>query len=184
MASAKEHLEILRDEVRQVQERLRAAGENPGPSDGAPGAQTVAALRQYQRTHGLPITGLLDEATQRALGFSAALPPATTTGGDTVPRFTRQNSPEYPPAARQQGLEGTVTLHLELLADGTVGEVKVAQSSGHALLDTAAQETARTWTHSPAMHNGTAVTRWVKLSLTFSLDKAAPESKERKKTRR
>lgn len=184
MASAKEHLEILRDEVRQVQERLRAAGENPGPSDGAPGAQTVAALRQYQRAHGLPITGLLDEATQRALGVSAAPPPSATTAGDVAPRFTRQTSPEYPPEARQQGLEGTVTLHLELLADGTVGEVKVAQSSGHALLDTAAQETARTWTHTPAMHNGTAVTQWVKLSLTFSLDKAAPESPGRKKTRR
>jgi protein TonB len=50
----------------------------------------------------------------------------------------------YPDVARQNGWEGTVSLRLELLADGTVGEVQVAHSSGYTALDTAAQEAAKT----------------------------------------
>jgi TonB family protein len=66
-----------------------------------------------------------------------------------------------------------VTLRIELLADGTVGEVEVARSSGYLVLDTAAQDAARTWTHKPAMHNGQPVTRQVSLNVHFALDKAA-----------
>jgi TonB family protein len=49
----------------------------------------------------------------------------------------------------------------------------VAQSSGYPVLDTAAQDAARTWTHQPAMHNGQPVTRRVSLNVHFALDKAA-----------
>ena len=69
-----------------------------------------------------------------------------------------------------------MTLRLELLASGTVGEVQVVTSSGYPLLDTTAQSVAKTWTHVPARQNGTAVTRWVDLNLTFTLDnESAPK---------
>ncbi len=51
----------------QAQERLKAAGLNPGPIDGVLGPQTRAALRRYQASQGLPATGALDAATQQAL---------------------------------------------------------------------------------------------------------------------
>ena len=44
----------------------------------------------------------------------------------------------YPPAAIEQGLEGEVRLIIKLGADGTVADVSLAASSGHALLDNAA----------------------------------------------
>ncbi|MEO8410600.1 MAG: energy transducer TonB [Propionivibrio sp.] len=44
----------------------------------------------------------------------------------------------YPPAAIEQGLEGEVRLIVKLHADGTVSDVSLAASSGHALLDNAA----------------------------------------------
>src|SRR5215475_199292 len=73
MELAHQHLQVLRDEARQAQERLRSAGYNSGAADGVPGPQTVTALRQYQKAQGLPVTGLLDEATRQALGlFSEA----------------------------------------------------------------------------------------------------------------
>jgi protein TonB len=131
--------------------------------------QTVTALRQYQKAHGLPVTGLLDHATRNALELPSA-PPAARQGAES-PRFVHQPRPEYPEIARQNGWEGTVTLRLELLADGTVGEVQVARSSGQTVLDTAAQEAVKTWKHVPASHDGTPVTRWVELGLTFQLDK-------------
>ena len=124
MALANQHLQVLRDEARQTQERLRAAGLNPGAVDGMPGQQTVTALRQYQKAHGLPVTGLLDDATRQALGMLPEPAAASRQTGESL-RFTHQPTLEYPEAARQNGWEGAVTLRLELRADGTVGEVQV-----------------------------------------------------------
>jgi protein TonB len=44
----------------------------------------------------------------------------------------------YPEEARQQGLEGTLQLYVELSDDGSVEDVRVVFSSGHAILDNAA----------------------------------------------
>lgn len=49
----------------------------------------------------------------------------------------------YPEAAVRAGLEGTVHLLIRLDADGSVREVSVAASSGHAVLDDAAMRAAR-----------------------------------------
>jgi peptidoglycan hydrolase-like protein with peptidoglycan-binding domain len=54
-------------DVRQAQERLKEAGFNPGPTDGQLGAQTKDALKDYQKAHGLPQTGQLDEPTRELL---------------------------------------------------------------------------------------------------------------------
>jgi peptidoglycan hydrolase-like protein with peptidoglycan-binding domain len=53
--------------IGQVQERLKAAGFDPGPLDGWLGARTKEALRRYQASQGLPATGELDEATRQVL---------------------------------------------------------------------------------------------------------------------
>lgn len=58
-----------RDLVRQVQERLQTGGFDPGTLDGAMGAQTQQALRLFQSTQGLRVTGDLDEPTLKALGI-------------------------------------------------------------------------------------------------------------------
>jgi peptidoglycan hydrolase-like protein with peptidoglycan-binding domain len=54
-------------EIRQVQERLKEAGFNPGPADGQLGPQTKDALKGYQKAQGLPQTGQLDEPTKDLL---------------------------------------------------------------------------------------------------------------------
>ena len=56
-----------RARLRQVQERLQAAGFSPGPLDGRLGPQTRTALRRYQQRKGLPVTGTPDPQTLRAL---------------------------------------------------------------------------------------------------------------------
>jgi TonB family protein len=153
MTLAVQHLQVLRDEIRQVQERLHQAGLNPGPADGIAGPQTITALQQFQRTQGFPVTGVLDQATKQAprLHASAASP---SEAAAAAPRFVHQPKPDYPLLARQQGWEGSVILRLELVADGTIGAVQIAKSSGHSLLDTAAETAARTWTHVPAIQDG------------------------------
>jgi Putative peptidoglycan binding domain len=53
--------------VAQLQELLQSEGFNPGPIDGIFGSRTKTALRRYQVSQGLPVTGTLDEATRQAL---------------------------------------------------------------------------------------------------------------------
>lgn len=74
-------------QIRQAQERLKAAGFDPGPIDGLLGPRTKTALRQYQAAQGLPTTGVLDAATRKALGIQAraeAEKPQPSTGGGTA----------------------------------------------------------------------------------------------------
>jgi TonB family protein len=178
MELASHHLERLRDEIRQTQERLQQAGMNPGPADGIAGQQTLAALQQFQRARGLPVTGLYDTSTKQALGLPSPPPSAPPqASAASVPRFVLQTKPEYPLLARQRGQEGTVTLRLEMLVAGTIGEVHIVRSSGHPILDTAAQDAARSWTHLPAVQDGVEVTRWAEVTLTFSLG-GEPETQE------
>ena len=51
-----------------LQVALRAQGLYCGPIDAIAGPNTVAAVRAFQRAHGLPVTGLADVRTRRALG--------------------------------------------------------------------------------------------------------------------
>ncbi len=68
---------LARDMIQLAQEQLRSAGFDPGHVDGVFDAQTEAALLAYQANYGLPRTGLLDEATRRAL-----LPGLESDGGE------------------------------------------------------------------------------------------------------
>jgi protein TonB len=48
----------------------------------------------------------------------------------------------YPPRARELGLEGTTRIQFQVGSDGRAHEVAVVDSSGHALLDRAAERGA------------------------------------------
>src|SRR5262249_14282433 len=52
--------------IGQAQDRLKAAGFDPGPLDGGLGPRTKEALRRYQASQGLSMTGELDEMTRQA----------------------------------------------------------------------------------------------------------------------
>jgi hypothetical protein len=56
------------DQVKQVQEALKAKGHDPGPIDGTMGAETQEALRAFQKSQDLPVTGQLDSDTIDKLG--------------------------------------------------------------------------------------------------------------------
>jgi peptidoglycan hydrolase-like protein with peptidoglycan-binding domain len=64
-------------QIKQVQQRLKAAGTYSGPIDGRMGAQTQQAISQFQKKHGLRQTGNLDQQTMAALNINMN----ETTGG-------------------------------------------------------------------------------------------------------
>jgi peptidoglycan hydrolase-like protein with peptidoglycan-binding domain len=47
------------EQIKGAQERLKAAGHDPGSVDGVWGPQTESAVRAYQQKHGLPVSGAL-----------------------------------------------------------------------------------------------------------------------------
>jgi peptidoglycan hydrolase-like protein with peptidoglycan-binding domain len=58
---------ITKDNLKLVQERLKTEGVYAGPVDGELNTQTEAALRAYQEKQGLPVSGVADQATLKAL---------------------------------------------------------------------------------------------------------------------
>jgi peptidoglycan hydrolase-like protein with peptidoglycan-binding domain len=56
------------EDIKKVQEALKAKGQDPGPIDGIMGPKTQAALRAFQEANGLKPTGRLDDQTAAKLG--------------------------------------------------------------------------------------------------------------------
>jgi protein TonB len=100
--------------------------------------------------------------------------PAASAGVKTPPstqgRGARITQPEYPPASRRAGEEGTVTLAVLVLENGRAGEIKVAKSSGFPKLDEAAvKEVQRNWRFVPGKEDGKPVSMWHTFAVTFRL---------------
>ena len=95
---------------------------------------------------------------------SVKTPPSTQGKG------TRITQPEYPPASRRAGEEGTVHLQVYVLENGRAGEIKVAKSSGFPKLDEAAvKEVQRNWRFVPGKEDGKPVPMWHIFAVTFRL---------------
>lgn len=89
--------------------------------------------------------------------------------GNGLPAYMRNPPPPYPRTARERGWEGTVLLHVEVLANGTAGSVITAQSSGYRVLDESAADTVRDWRFQPAQSDGTPVPSLVEIPITFRM---------------
>lgn len=91
--------------------------------------------------------------------------------GIAAPSILAKVDPVYPMAARQAGLEGTVVLKVQILANGRPGEIAVARSTGHAALDDAAIAAVGKWRFVPAKDraSGRTVACTTTLPITFRL---------------
>lgn len=77
--------------------------------------------------------------------------------------------PAYPPLSRKLGEQGQVVFDVYILADGTVGEIKLKTSSGFSRLDTAAREAVQRWRYVPARRGNVAIAFWYVQPVSFSL---------------
>lgn len=73
----------------------------------------------------------------------------------------------YPSELRSQGVGGTVLMHFFIDEVGALQNTVLAESSGLAALDDAAEAVARTFQFSPALNQGDPVPVWIQLPITF-----------------
>jgi TonB family protein len=91
----------------------------------------------------------------------APLPPAA--GGTLLYRV----EPEYPEAARKQGIEGAVVLDVHIGGNGAVQNVQLV--SGPPPLAQAAISAVKQWRFEPRRENGRAATMQTRVTLNFKL---------------
>jgi len=94
--------------------------------------------------------------------------PAIAITRDPSPLASNQQ-PKYPGQALRSGVEGSVSVRIEVDATGTPTDVKVVERSGERSrdLDRAVIDAARKWRFEPAMKNGKAVAGAVILPVEF-----------------
>ena len=80
------------------------------------------------------------------------------------------SEPAYPAPDVRQGNEGTVMLSVYVLADGTVGDVRLLKTSGFPRLDASALSEARRWKFNPGTEDGKPAAMWKPLPITFRLE--------------
>jgi peptidoglycan hydrolase-like protein with peptidoglycan-binding domain len=92
---ARDPSSLTPDEIRDLQDRLKAAGFNPGASDGTMGRQTRSAIREYADARSLPNADISKELLARvraetpAPAASSAAPSAATSAS---PAATLENA--------------------------------------------------------------------------------------------
>lgn len=80
--------QLSQAQIRRYQEQLDGEGFPTGSEKGTLTPETEDALRAYQQKYGLPVTGELDDATQRSLLAGQTPAPGRPTEGESIPGGT------------------------------------------------------------------------------------------------
>lgn len=83
--------------LRDVQGKLAAMGAYTGPADGNWGSDSETALRNFQQSHGLQVTGEMNQATAATLGLD---PMALLGVAGSAPGSAATPVPPPPPSAK------------------------------------------------------------------------------------
>lgn len=103
-------------------------------------------------------------------GGQGTTDPAAGRGGGVVspPRPLHLVVPRIPDGLDKKRVRGsTVHLLVEVLADGSVGEVRIEKGSRFAVLDTAAFAAAKQMLYVPAQRGGSGVVQWTRAEMRF-----------------
>lgn len=93
------------------------------------------------------------------------------TGYDTPPTPIQNPMPAYPVKYKKSGIQGVVVLDVEVLENGTVGNVKVMKSllPEPGALDDAAVNAVKNWIFKPALQGKKPVVANVNVPISFTL---------------
>ena len=86
-----------------------------------------------------------------------------------IPLYRRNPAPKYPRIAKRKGYEGKVVLDVLVNREGKVESLVIFRSSGHTILDKAAQKAVASWLFSPATKGKERIAMWIKVPIRFDL---------------
>lgn len=148
------------------------------------GVNASQSISDYEQENTSSIAGTLGEGSGSGDGKGAAGNKGGGTGAGTgagsggnnsgsrqitPPRILSKVEPVYPEGARSAGLEGTVLVKIQILANGAPGDITVNSSSGHDSLDEAAIAAVRQWRFIPAKNQGTSIVCYTTMPVVFRL---------------
>jgi protein TonB len=87
----------------------------------------------------------------------------------TPPEIVESVTPEYPPEAFEEGIEGRTVLAVVVDSEGKVTRVGIAESSGREDFDAAAREALVQWKFRPAERDGEPVEMQMLVPIEFAL---------------
>ncbi len=108
-------------------------------------------------------------ATNTPSGLSTLSGPSADREPDYRADYLDNPQPKYPMIARRKGWQGKVVLEVEVLADGSPGEIDVEQSSGRKVLDNAAMGAVQNWQFISASRAGLPITQRFLVPIVFNL---------------
>lgn len=100
-------------------------------------------------------------------------PSITHPTADGAPHICYPNK-WYPQSALRRGIGGAASLCFHIEMDGTVSDVKVAETSGNDAIDRAAVNCVSTWRYKPAIKDGQPVRIPWAVIVAFYLDHHRP----------
>ena len=132
----------------------------------------VAAVKNWTFRPGTTAGRAVESTIEVSVPFvleQPAIPPTIRLGPAAMnARRVKQTSPEYPDRARQDRIEGIVSLDITVAEDGSVENVDVLE--GHPVLAAAAGKAVREWNYQPTLLNGKAVKVVTTVEIPFRLN--------------
>ena len=145
----------------------------PFPTPASVGQAPVALSEPAAAEHpGTSTVAVLPDTTP-APRIAAGAPVHTAAGGHaeghTDVAYLHSPKPDYPPAARRRGQEGTVVIRTLVNTEGVPGQTRIIGPSGIDDLDQSALLAVQRWRFAPARAGSKAIEHWVDIPVTFRL---------------
>jgi len=115
----------------------------------------------------VPTGGLVVTENGRVIYRMLAATPTRTSADSPTGRLIHRVEPAYPAEARKQHIQGPVVLDVQVLSDGTVGNISIVK--GNPVLAGAAVQAVRQWKYQPYVLDGRSVESQTRITINFSL---------------
>lgn len=143
----------------------------PKPPPLPPSEKAITVPQETAEPAPAPVVAAAPAAPAAASPAQSIPGPSSNEVPITPPRSDARHlnnpKPEYPRTSMRLREEGQVLLDVYILADGTVGEVKLRQSSGFSRLDESAMKTVKKWKFVPAHRGNEPIASWYVQPITF-----------------
>lgn len=148
-------------------------GNNPAGGGTLQGVRVAAVQQMRADSHVQPLDVLAPSTYCPLPGLTQPdnRPRDTTQLAREQPAYANENpSFSFPIRAWAYGHQGRAVVRVQVLADGTPGQIWLKQSSGSGILDVDAREQLAKYRFKPARKNGQPVAAWIDVPVDYRLN--------------